>query len=57
MLRVKQGAQQHVERVEKALVGRLNQIVRHAQQLQLAGVVSFPRWDEAVFRGWNGAGS
>ena len=57
MFRVKQGAKQHIERVEKALVGRLNQIVRHAQQLQLAGVVTFPAWTEPAFRGWNGAGS
>ena len=57
MLRVKQGTKQHVERVEKALVSRLNQIVRHAQQLQLAGVVAFRAWTEAVFRGRDGAGS
>ena len=43
MFRAKQRAKQDIERVEQALVTRLNQIVRHAQQLQLAGVVAFHR--------------
>jgi len=41
LFHVKQGAEQHIERVKEALVGGLNQIIRHAEQLQLAGVVAF----------------